>query len=439
MAPTPSGHQDARMIRVDPEARKRADKAKKGKVIAHTSRKGKEGEIKIGRTSPPITRARKRARQANTTESRTASQDSCTPRNPLQDDHATRDPPKEDVETPTFLAGTQDKHLGLDTPGTPAKNNNPFRPSEGYTPPPPPRPPPTHPPSDNGENMTINTLALVKTVLGLTKDIEHETPAKKFIWGLVELVKAGAIPYLSIQDMERLDKEAMDKAQLTCLVDDYEEQSLEGNATKKDISKLRNEMAVQHQATFKQVVQANEKASELASHNQKMKTILIQINDLFEHLDKSLLKRSKADEINNKALLRVITGIAEIRAQIEAAQGHLTTKVTDDMDVDPQEPRNKTDNQINNNDIEVFSQTQHPPALPDQIQGNAQHPIKVFLQTQDEGVTKKEAPHPIVIPSQTLGNTAEYPTASNRWPPHPSVEDIDDNSIPAYQKKKKQP
>ena len=268
LAPTPSGHQDAGSIKLDPEAREKAEKEKgtaKTKTTTIPRNKGK----KAPQTSPPVTRARKRARQVATSETRTASQDSCTPRNPLQG------------EMPTFSAGTQDRHLGLDILGTPAKNNNPFRPSEGYTPPP-PRPPP-QPTANNGENMIINTLALIKTALGLTKDIEHETPAKKFVWGLVELVKAGAISYLSIQDMERLDKGMMDKAQLTCLVDEFEEQRLEGNATKKDLSKLRDEMAIQHHATFKQVVQINE-------YNQKMKTILGQVNDLFEHLDQSLLK-----------------------------------------------------------------------------------------------------------------------------------------------------
>ena len=182
--------------------------------------------------------------------------------------------------------------------------------------------------------------------LRLTKDTEHETPAKKLIWGLMELVKAGAIPHHSIQDMERVDKGTMDKAQLTCLVDEFQEQRLEGNATKKDFLKLRDEMAIQHYATLKQVVQINEKASELTSHNQKMKTILVQINDLFEHLDQSLLKRSKADEINNKALLRVISEVTEIRAQLEAVLIEVpqwkkgqdrTTTLSDDMDVDPQE------------------------------------------------------------------------------------------------------
>ena len=248
VAPTPSGHQDAGTIKLDPEARrkeevgrekeKKKENNKAGKEVGKgkTREKGK-GKGKIFRSEPPVTRARKRSRKEDESpETRTASQDSCTLRNPLR-------PPTPPV--PTFSAGTQERHLGLDTPATPAKNN-PFRPSEGYTPPPP------HPPPATDENTTkaANTIALIKTALGLTKDIEHKTPAKKLIWGLVELAKAGTIPLLSIQDIERLDKGTMDKAQLTCLVDEHEEQRLEGNATKKDLLKLRDKMAVQHHATF---------------------------------------------------------------------------------------------------------------------------------------------------------------------------------------------
>ena len=53
-----------------------------------------------------------------------------------------------------------------------------------------------------------------------------------------------------------------------------------------------------------------------------MKTILTQVIDLLEHLDQSLLKRSKADMLNNKALLRVIADTAEIRAQLERLDLH---------------------------------------------------------------------------------------------------------------------
>ena len=125
VAPTPTGHQDAGTIRVNPEARIQADKNKavKEKVTAHTNKKGKGRAPKAGRTSPPVTRARKRARQANTTDSCTASQDSCTPRNPLQDNSA-----------PNPLQTEEED------PGTPTPPYNPprrpFRPSKGYTPPP---------------------------------------------------------------------------------------------------------------------------------------------------------------------------------------------------------------------------------------------------------------------------------------------------------------
>ena len=105
VAPTPSGHQDMGTIRLDPEARRKVEegkekeggkendkgkeigknRAEREKVTTHTSRKGKGRAPQTGRTTPPITRARKRARQANAAESHTASQDSCTPRNLLQD------------------------------------------------------------------------------------------------------------------------------------------------------------------------------------------------------------------------------------------------------------------------------------------------------------------------------------------------------------------
>ena len=98
----------------------------------------------------------------------------------------------------------------------------------------------------------------------------------------------------------------MDRAQLVYLVNEFEDQKLKCNVTKKYLFKLRNEMAVQHQAMFKQVVEINEKTTSndenTTVHNQKMKTILLQVNDFLEHLDQSLLKCSEADRINNKAI-----------------------------------------------------------------------------------------------------------------------------------------
>ena len=153
----------------------------------------------------------------------------------------------------------------------------------------------------------------IKEAMKLTKDPLLEKPAKKLVWGFMELLKAGAIS-CSIQDMEKADRENYNKANLTCWVDEFEEQKLDANATKKDIMKLRDEMVVQHDATFKQVVEINKKTTELTGHNQKMKTILTQINELLEHLDQSLLKCLEADKLNNSALLRVITDLSEIRA-----------------------------------------------------------------------------------------------------------------------------
>ena len=77
VAPTPSGHQDAGTIKLDPEARRKEEEGKEkekeeknekggGKGIGRGKGKGKGKAPKISppanRVSPPITRARKRAR-----------------------------------------------------------------------------------------------------------------------------------------------------------------------------------------------------------------------------------------------------------------------------------------------------------------------------------------------------------------------------------------
>ena len=245
-------------------------------------------------------------------------------------------------------------------------------------------------PETHNNDQEAKTLTLIKTALELTKNSGYETPAKKFVWGLVELMKAEALPHHSILGMERRDKTTMDKAQLTCLVDEFEEQKLESNATKGDLSKLRNEMAIQHHTTFKRVVEINEKTSEIASHNQKMKTILGQVNELMEHLDQSLLKRSEADRLKNKALLRVITDLSEIRAQINAQvvdppkkEKHTITD-PEDMDLDPPD---RIQTQVLGNEADpvvIQSQTQVP--------GNEADPIVIQSQTQPEREAKNGKP-----------------------------------------------
>ena len=93
VAPTPPAHQDAGSITLDPTARKQAE-SKKGAG-------GKKG--KVFRTSPPVTRSRKRTRNQNPNESRTASQDSCTPRNlTTSTEHGYTPPPAGDL--PKILA-----------------------------------------------------------------------------------------------------------------------------------------------------------------------------------------------------------------------------------------------------------------------------------------------------------------------------------------------
>ena len=302
----------------------------------------------------------------------------------------------------------------------------------------------------------MRMLTLIKSALELTEGSGYETPARKLVWGLTELVKAGVLQH-SLQDLEKLHKRTIDKAQLICLVDEFEEQKLERNATKKDLLKLRDEKAVQHQATFKQVVEINEKASshdeKTTTHNQKMKTILIQVNDLLEHLDQSLLKRSEADYTNNKALLRVITDPTKIRGLINDLnihKGHTTPtikeaadiqeedtpygggptnpqhRVDDHMEVDtnttveghttpttkeaadiqeedtpygggPTNPQHQVDDHM---EVDTNTTVEGPAPLEatSQTQGNAQHPIVVSSQTQTQ---EGNALHPIEVPSQT--------------------------------------
>lgn len=88
---TSSAHQDAGTIRVDPEARRRVEKGKRAE----------KGKKKANRSSPPITRSRKRTRQT-TTEDRTASQDSCKPRNPFTGGNALGETDTNIVEGPGY-------------------------------------------------------------------------------------------------------------------------------------------------------------------------------------------------------------------------------------------------------------------------------------------------------------------------------------------------
>ena len=228
--------------------------------------------------------------------------------------------------------------------------------------------PKTLPPLKESNNVNTITLALIKSALELTEGSGYETPARKLVWGLTELIKAGALQHQhSLQDMQKLDKRTMDKAQLICLIDEFEDQKLERNSTKRDFLKLRDEMAVQHQATFKQVVGINEKLTShvdtITTHNQKVKTILIQINELFEHLDQSLLKCSEADGINNKALRRIISDTAEIRALLKGLDLNFPpTRCLTDPDemgigVEDKDHRNPTEGKADN-PITIHSQTQ---------------------------------------------------------------------------------
>ena len=142
-------------------------------------------------------------------------------------------------------------------------------------------------------------------------------------------------------------------------------------------------------------------------------------------------------------MLRVIADVTEIRAQIAAAvlrpkeegQDH-TTKVTDDMDLDQQEPENKTDTTNTPTNLQDIN----TPA------GDEQHPIQVFSQIQGPRETRKAQPKgknkatrddgttkwkPEVIPDSESDAEALGLNGPKRWPPHPSVEDIIDNGQPS--------
>lgn len=104
-------------------------------------------------------------------------------------------------------------------------------------------------PTDRNQKGTLakgeKETFFIKQAMKLTKDPCFQKTAQKLVWGFMELLKAGAIS-CSVQDMGKFDKDNVNKALLTCLVDEFEDQKLEGNASKKDIMKLRDDMAVQH-------------------------------------------------------------------------------------------------------------------------------------------------------------------------------------------------
>ena len=188
-----------------------------------------------------------------------------------------------------------------------------------------------------------------------------------------------------------------------------------------------------------------------------MKTILAQVNDLIEHLDQSLLKRSKADELNNKALLRVMTEVTEIRAQIKATlaevptgkkgQGYTTT-APDDMDVDPQDnpiiiqsqsqPKRDLKNEKSSKvpgdaaDCPYVIQSQIQPereaknGKPLKPKQTGWKPALVADETDEEKVTVKENWKPTVIPNaveDAIGlfpNTGEKEEFAN-WRPEPKL------------------
>lgn len=182
MADTQPDHQDAGTIKLNPELRNETDKKERNK-----------GKEKISRTSPPVTRARKRHRPETVDETRTASQDSCTPRNPLQA----------------------------------------FRPSEGCTPCP-PRPGPSKAPGQSQHTTEVRgekEIGLIRTALELTNHPTHDRGARRLIWGIIDLLQKGALEF-STKDLENLDKQTMDTATRITLDDDLSDLKADSNATR---------------------------------------------------------------------------------------------------------------------------------------------------------------------------------------------------------------
>ena len=192
--------------------------------------------------------------------------------------------------------------------------------------------------------------------------------------------------------------------------------------------KLRDEMATQHHATFKQEVEINEKTEGHTVHNQKMKTILLQVNDLLGHLDQSLLKRSEADLVNNKALLRVVEDLSGIRAQLEDLQRKEGTP-----NRPPQPPSRNPEaakGEHPQNPLTVPSQT--PPHQPPQsttLHRRATNKKLAQLKKKHEDARKAETPKwkPAVIPDPAMDAEVlgldDIQATTHKWPPPPLVED----------------
>ena len=162
-----------------------------------------------------------------------------------------------------------------------------------------------------------------------------------------------------------------------------------------------------------------------------MKTILGQVNELMEHLDQSLLKCSEAYRLNNKALLRVITDLSKIRAQINAQvvdpkeEKKHTSIDPEDMEVDPQNTADST-------------QTQPEPKIK---AGHAQHPISIPSQTpttQHRTIVKTTRPieketkwKPAVVlePAEDAEDLGLEGVQKTR-PPPPTMEEVEDTDSP---------
>ena len=212
-------------------------------------------------------------------------------------------------------------------------------------------------------------MSLIRKALSLAQDPTHERAARKLIWGFMDLLDAGVISAHSRKDLELIDREAMHKALLVTLTDDLDDQRKDANATKGDLQKMRNELTIQHQVVAKHLNRIGENTEQLreeatvhnekvSTHNLKVKEILLQVHQALEtsleELNQALGTLYKADYTKNKALLRVITDLAEIKAQL----GHCQVD-PDKMEIDPEdkETSNSTEGKAANL-IVIYSQTQ---------------------------------------------------------------------------------
>ena len=148
VVPTPLTHQDAGTVILDKELRKElrkeTEKGKKPRRSERIKNTGQDKGITFERPKIP-TKPRKRSRTETPSLERTASQDSCTQRNP-------------------------------------------FRPSEGYTPGIPKRTDIAQPQTETRTETQSDEIAFLKLVLAKTDHAIHGTAAKRIVTGIYDFL-----------------------------------------------------------------------------------------------------------------------------------------------------------------------------------------------------------------------------------------------------------